>query len=57
MKYHVSLWNKKRTKKLEEVIIESDNNVGILLKGKIRLLSEKGIKFDKRKHDISFTDI
>ena len=53
-KFKITIRNKKTRKEIS-TIINDTNDIGIMLKGEIKLIPE--IKFDKRKHEISFIEI
>jgi hypothetical protein len=56
MEYSVTFYSKKTNEVLKNVVVESENDIGIILKAKIIAISD-GFKFDKRKHTVSFREI
>lgn len=58
MNFIVNFYNKKDLKKsLISINVESENDVGIVLKAKIIALTEHGFRYNKKKHDFSFVQI
>ncbi len=53
--FKVTIRNKKNSKEICSCTLKEENDLGIILKGRIRMLSL--IKFSKKIHDISYTEI
>jgi hypothetical protein len=53
--YVINFRNKKTKEVLKSVEIDSETELGIILRGKIKADSE-GFTFNKKKHNVSFTE-
>lgn len=55
-KYRVSFTEKKTGDIVKSVVVESDDDIGIIIKGKI-VARPDGFRWDKRKYTASFMEI